>query len=426
MASLPTSPKPSPTPTIAWGAYCVVYYVQAVIMSMILMNVPVFLRRGLGLDWLGVTAAFVVMFAPVLLRPAFAWWADRHSTSLNWFLYIGAALVIAGSAGASVGAIIGMSGVALITAGLAVAVVGATLLNVAADSHIIRAVLLERSARVNGVKKFAAFLGIANGQLCYIFWVGADITNLTAWAKYFAIPAIAATVGYVAMVGFSRGRQFLSPVTGLPPVRAPWLFKIMKDGESARPAPILVGLVLVATFLFSVPDGFVEAPFEVFLVDTYGETAWVTYSSVILVGGIIGAGGYLLAGWRCRHAPEWDLAWFLCVAAAYNAFLWSIPSFPGVLWVTVVAQLPATFVQVRLLQSWQGHAYSRRPSLLFQVFVVTYQLGKVVGIGASGVIMTAVGYAGVFATGVLISGITLGLIVVYLILFKRLQGSKKT
>ncbi len=403
---------------IPWGAYGAVYFIQAAIMAMVLMNVPVFLRQGLGLDWLGLTASYVVMFAPVLLRPVLAWAADRRPASLAAFLLLGIVLVIAGSAGASAGAYAGPGGIIPTTIGFAVAVVGATLLNVAADSHIVRAVPLALSAKVNSFRRIFAFLGIATGQICYILVVGSHFADFPRWTAYFAVPAVIAGAGYVLALVIRKG-DVLPAVANLPPRRAPWLEAATQEGGRARDAPVVLGMTLAIAFLFTISDGLVETTFENFIVDSYGGTAWITYSGVMMLGGVIGVAGYVLAARSGKRAPEWAFLWYFPILIAYYTFLWAVPPFQGVLWATVALQVPAAFVQVRLFQSWQAHAYSRRPGLLFQFFMVTYQLGRIVGIGLSGGIMTTAGYAGIFAGAVAAWGVVLGFAVAYHIISKR-------
>ncbi len=404
---------------ISWGAYGVVYFIQAAIMSMILMNVPVFLRQGLALDWLGVTASYIVMFVPVLLRPLFAWVADRRPTSFATFLFLGVILVIAGGVGASIGAGEGFDGIIVTTAGFAIAVIGATLMNVAADSHIIRAGPFDRSAKINSYRRIFAFLGIATGQVGYLLLVGSHYTDFSRWAWYFAVPAIIAIAGYILVCVASKGWRILPAVAGLPPRHAPWLWEATKKGESEHDAPLILGTVLVIAFLFMVPDGMIETTFENFIVDTYGNPAWITYSTIIMFGGVIGVLGYVLAGRSGKRPPEWDLLWYLPFVVLYYAFLWMIPPFQGVLWVTIALQVPATFIQVRLLQSWQAHSYSRRPSLLFQVFMATYQLGKVVGIAISGFVMNVAGYAGIFCGALIAWLVAMGFAIIYHFILKE-------
>ncbi len=410
-----TNARPAAIP---WGAYGVVYFIQAAIMSMILMNVPVFLRQGLGLDWLGLTASYVVMFAPVLLRPVLAWGADRRPASLATFLLLGIMLVIAGSAGASAGAYPGPGGLIPTTIGFAVAVVGATLLNVAADSHIVRAVPLALSAKVNSFRRICAFLGIATGQVCYVLMVGSHFADFPRWTVYFAVPAVIAGAGYVLALVIRKG-HILPAVANLPPRRAPWLEAATQEGGRARDAPVILGVTLAIAFLFTISDGLVETTFENFIVDSYGGPAWITYSTVIMLGGVIGVAGYVLAARSGKRAPEWAFLWYFPILIAYYSFLWAGPPFQGVLWATVALQVPATFVQVRLFQSWQAHAYSRRPGLLFQFFVVAYQLGRIAGIGLSGGIMIAAGYAGILASAVAAWVVVLGFAVAYHVISKR-------
>ncbi len=404
---------------IPWGAYGVVYFIQDAIMAMILMNVPVFLRQGLALDWLGVTASYIVMFVPVLLRPLFAWAADRRPAALAAYLLVGVLLVVMGSVGASLGASGGLGGILLTTIGFAVAVVGATLMNVAADSHIVRAVPLDKSARVNSFRRIFAFLGIATGQVCYLLMVGSHYTDYARWMVYFAVPAIIAGVGYVLACIIRRGWRILPAVEGLPARRAPWLLAATQKGEREHDAPLVLGLVLAIAFLFTISDGLLEATFENFIVATYGSPAWITYSTIMMLGGVIGVAGYVLAARSGKRAPEWDLLWYLPLVVVYYAFLWVMPPFAGVLWVTVALQVPATFIQVRLFQSWQAHAYSRRPGLLFQVFMATYSLGKVVGIAISGFVMKTASYAGIFSGAAVVWVVVLGFAIAYHFISKK-------
>ncbi len=413
---------------IPWGAYCAAYFIQAAIMSMILMNVPVFLRQGLALDWLGLVASYIVMYVPVLLRPLFAWAADRRPAALATFLLAGVLLVVIGSACASWGAYEGLSGITMTTIGFAVAVVGATLMNVAADSHIVRAVRLDQSAQVNSRKRIFAFLGIATGQVSYLLIVGSRFTDFPRWMLYFAVPAIIAGVGYVLVCVVQKGWRILPAVGNLPPRRAPWLLEAAKKGEHAHNAPLVLGVVLAIAFLFTISDGLLETTFENFIINTYDPLgcmeinycpAWITYSWVMMLGGVIGVAGYVLAGRSGKRAPEWDLLWYLPIGVMYYAFLWAVPPFQGMLWVTVALQVPATFIQVRLLQSWQAHSYSRRPGLLFQVFMATFSLGKVAGIAISGFVMNAAGYAGIFGGAVVVWVVVLGFAIAYHFIAKK-------
>ncbi len=399
---------------IPWDAYYVVYFVQATIMSMILTNVPVFLRQSLALDWLVLITSYVFMTVPVLLRPLLAWVVDRRPALLSSFLIGGMILVVAGSAGASAGAFVSIGGIMPLSIGFAVAVVGATLMNVAADSHIVRAVPLDLSAKVNSRKRLSAFFGIVLGQGCYLFMVGTHFGDFSRWTIYFAVPAVVAATAWI-ILGLKRGRHPLPDVEGLPQTRAPWLVKAQADAvKRGRQTPRnLFVLLLTLTLLFTVPDGLIEATFENFVVETYGGSAWLMYLTFSIAGVLIGAVGYLIAGRSSKRAPEWTFLWYVPVLAAFDLLMWVKAPFLLVLVLTVTLQIPISFMLVRLLQSWQGHSYTRRPALTFQAFIATYQLGKLAGIGISGFIMVSAGYPGIFAGAVITWVVVMGLAVAY-------------
>ncbi len=412
-----------PPARVPVGTYCVIYFIQASIMAMILTNVPVFLKQGLGLDWFALTASYAVMFVPVLLRPLFAWGSDRRPALIPILLVAGVLLVILGSACASLGALAGIGGIVITTVGFALAVVGATLMNVVADSHIVRVVPLDRSARVNSFKRTASFLGIGLGQICYLFLVGFNYTAFSRWMWYFMLPAIVAVGGFAAIIAVKKGWKVLPSVQGLPPRRAPWLREKENEARGNQVTPnrrfLILGVVVAIAFLFNMPEGLIESTFENFIVEIYGDAAWISYSTVLLLGGPVSILGFLLAGWGGKHAPERDLLWYCPLVIAYYSFLIMAPAFSSLLWVTVCAHLPTALIFVRLLQSWQWHSYTKHPALTFQVFMATYQFGKLAGIGLSGYIMATAGYGGIFTWAAILFAVALGLAIAHACISKR-------
>src|SRR4030042_2244131 len=63
--------------SIPWGVYFTAYFIQGILMQLLLGNISVFLRKALNLDWLVLTTSFFIMAVPVVLRPLFAFIADK-------------------------------------------------------------------------------------------------------------------------------------------------------------------------------------------------------------------------------------------------------------------------------------------------------------------------------------------------------------
>lgn len=410
--------------SIPWDAYFTSYFIQGILMQLLLGNVGVFLYNALGLDWLVLTASFFIMVIPVVSRPLFAFVADKRPASLSSLLIFGLFLVTTGTGVASLGTLSGAGGLWILTVGFSVGVVGATILNVVADSHIVRLVPLDKSARVNSYKRIFAFLGVLIAQLGYIFIVGENMQDLTAWALYFTLPAICSIITFAIISFKKKSLQILPVVTGLPQFRAQWLANTSAEGKNQKDKLFPIVLLIFILFLFNLPDGLLETPWEIFITKTYGSAQWVTYEGLIVLGGVVAGVGFILARRSGTHAPEWDFLWFAPITTAYYALLLFMPPFEVVIGVTIGLQIVAGFMQVRILQAMQGHSYFKRAGLTFQIFMVTYQGGKFLGIGLSGIMMTYGGYLGLFFSSVVIWLIIFALSIGYWVTTRRARVHK--
>lgn len=401
---------------IPWSAYLVSYFIQGAIMPMILMHVTVYLKQCLGLDWLTLTAIFVIIIVPVFLRPVFAIITDRRPKSLSLMLIFGGFLVIMGSSLTGLSVLQGISGLSFITIGFTAGATGAIILNVVVDSHIIRATSLDKSAKVNSLKKITSFLGGAITPLAYIYFVGSNLSDSSAWAIYFSLPAFI-TIVFLPLVCFQKKTWKLLPeVYGLPPKRAKWLENEEYNLGNAKTKIILIILLASIIFLFFFPDGLFEAPWENFVVEMYGNEAWSLYNLWVIFFGIASVFGFLNALIPRKKIPEWDLLWYIPLMLGYYVMILFAPSFPIFLVVTMAFQIPSAFIQVRIFQAMQRHSYVKRAGFTFQVFMVMLQGGKFVGIGISGVIMSNGGYTGIFMATILSVLIMLSCVIVYWII----------
>ncbi len=395
-------PERNANVSIPLDAYFTAYFIQASIMQMLLINVVIYLRQTLAIDWLAMTASFFVMFVPVLLRPLFAVLVDRRPVILPYMLVAGGLLIIGGSILAYLSALEGIDWLVVLIIGFSAGVIGATMINVAADSHIIRSVPLDKSAKINSLKKIAGFLGGAVVQFAYLFIIGKNVLVSSSWATYFSLPGIITIALFLIITMRKKSWKLLPEVTGLPPLKAKWLENKNTVTQGAKANWISISLFFIILFLFFLPDGLLEAPWENYIYDTYGNEAWFTYSGFIILFGIISIMGFLLARRSGKKAPEWDLLWFGPVAIAYYAMFLLAPPFPVILGITTFIQIASGFIQIRILQSMQSHSYFKRAGLTFQLFMATYQGGKFLGIGLSGFVMTTSGYTGLFAITVII------------------------
>ncbi|OLS13060.1 MAG: hypothetical protein RBG13Loki_3322 [Promethearchaeota archaeon CR_4] len=410
---------------IPWITYRYAYYAQAIIMSMLLMNVPVFLRQALTLDWVVLATSFIAIYSPVLFRPIFAWGADSHPKKIAIMLASGTVFVVLGSIGASVSALYGVDGTLGIICGLCLAVVGATFLNVAADSHIVRTVALSLSARVNSQKRIAAFVGIFTGQVLFTVLVGINLAEFTKWAVYFALAGILTGGIFAVIMLINRSWRWLPDVSNCPPTQQAQMKEPQKHVTRIPSLKVMI-ILLVISFLYNLPEGFVETTFENFIVDSYSANALIVYSFIIVFGGILGVFGFWLAGRSKPPSPERDFYWLLPLVIIYYILLSFILPFTVTIGITLGIQIIGSFIQVRFLQSWHRYSHPVKPGLTFQFYVVIFQLGKLCGIGFSGQIMLGVGYEGLFlmAAGILV--IPLILVLIFSKITNKIVNKKST
>ncbi len=406
---------------IPWSVYFSFYFIQGVVMQMLMINVAVYLYQTLDLDWYPLTVSFIVMILPVLLRPLFAFAVDKHPTSLSPLLVIGVILVFTGSTLAGISTLAQNAGLVGFTIGFSAGIVGATILNVIMDSHIVRAIPLDKSAKVNSYKKVSGFLGGAISQFAYIFLVGKLVGNFSGWAIYFSVPAMVTAGFFLMLILHKRSWRVLPDVAGLPPLQAQWLESKTLNATTSQNKPLPVALLVIIMFLFFLPDGLLETSWENFIIGTYGLDAWFSYSALIVVFGIISIAGFIIARRSGKRAPEWDLFWYSPMVIAYYVMLLLPTPFEVVIGVTTAFQILNGFIQIRILQSMQSHSYFKKAGLSFQIFMMVFQGGKFVGIGLSGWVMTVGSYSGLFGITILIWSIIFALTLAYWMLTR---GSK--
>ncbi len=415
------------SPPIPWIVYFVSYFLQGIIMPMILIHIPVYFVKGLGLDWITVTAVFVVIIIPVFLRPVFAIITDRRPKMLSPMLIIGGSLITVGCIIAGLSALEGFSGLLPFTIGFSAGVAGAIIFNVVTDSHIVRAISLDRSSKVNSFKKVFSFIGGALVPISYVFTVGNNFTDYFAWAAYFSLPAIIGVVVLILIVAQRSIWKTLSEVTGLPPLRASWLGNNIVDSNLVKKKIFPMIILAAIMFLFFFPDGLFETTWENFIIESYKGEAWSVYNLTMIPFGIVSILGFVLARRSGKKVPEWGLVWYTPLMLGYYLLVLNNPPFPVFLLVSLGFQFPSAFIQVRILQSIQSHSYSKKAGQTFQVFMVMLQGGKIVGISISGAVMIIGGYAAIFYATILIVLVMLSFVFVYWVITgsSRSRSSQK-
>lgn len=411
---------------IPWLVYYFAFFTFSILTSLVSINLPVFLRQGYNLDWTTSTLLFIIPVVPALARPLLVRNIDRKPSLIRSLINYGIFFIVAGSTGlilcfwVGLGELVGLVGSII---ALTFATFGGNLINVAVDSHVLRATPLELSARVNVNRKIGTFLGVLASQVFYISLVNIKFDDFFSWNMYF-LASLASVIGfYLLCLGIMGSKPLLSTesVTLEYKILKKWI-KTDKTPSKIPWAQII--LLMVITFCFALPDGLTEVTFENYIIDTYAENGWMIYSSFLIFSGAIMVIGYVIARRLKKTVPE---KWLLLVVPfnlAYYAILYFVPSVLLVIVLTIILFIFNGFMQVILFQFWQKNAFWWRPALLFQLFFFGYLVGKYPGILLSGNIMLQAGYPGIFLLSTILWGTAL-ICNIFFIFWSKVKKSKE-
>jgi hypothetical protein len=284
---------------VPW-TYAAVYFTEAAVIVMLFTNVPVLLKQAFNMDWLTLTATDLGALAPILLHPVLGVVITRRQHLLGRFVLLGFALVAAGGAITSAISLATAASAGDVATGLSLGIAGATLINVAADSHIVLTVPKAQISRVNSRKRMAAIAGIIAGQGLFLLFVGPQVGVLAAWAPYLLVPPAFAIGSIILLLACGRSWNFLplprDPAGALMP-RQP---RETPAARGAPPAWPVIALVILITLACYFPLGFINMTWGNFLVDTYGAPAYTSY----VVFAIISIPLQMLGAWAAGRVPR--------------------------------------------------------------------------------------------------------------------------
>src|SRR5271157_4688156 len=384
--------------SLPWKTYVIAYFNQAAVMVMLFSNVPVLLKQAFGMDWLALTITFLGAMAPVMLRPLLGHYATKHPAHLNMMLLGGFLLLFGGgilNAVAVENTLLVIAGG--ITTGLILTIGGATLVNVAADTHILRYTSKEKISYVNSRRRLAAIFGMFVGQICFYAIVGNRAGVLFAWWPFLLLTPIFAAGSIVLLWGFQQRWDPLP--TGLLAIQVADHCQASEVKAMPKTAAI-INLTFIAAlafvFMYNFPSGLVETPWENFLFENYGKDAFATY----VLFGLLFAPLTMLGAWFAgrQHGEHPERIFFLLapISAGFYFAMAAQPAFALVIILVAGLSIFSGFSDVRMFEVMQSRSAGIRGPLEFQCLFATLEIGKYIGVALVAVAMPVFGYSGLF------------------------------
>jgi MFS family permease len=406
----------------ATTTYAVVYFNQAAVMAMLFTNVPVLLKQAFNMDWLALTLTFLGAMAPALLRPVFGLYAMRHNQRLNPMLLAGFSCLITGGFLNTFAALkITIIAVGGIATGLILTITGATLMNVAADTHIVRYTPKDEIARVNSRRRLAAILGIFVGQIFFFVIVGDNAGVLSAWWPFLVLTPIFAAMSLIYLWGVQKKWNPLPP----------YLNQIQNKeistrnlGQDAPAKAVKVSSAFLAVlgfaFMYNFPNGLVETPWGNFLFEIYGSNGYATYILLGIAFMPLTMIGAWLAGRKHGERPEMIFFVIAPFLAVFYFIVATQPNYWLIMLLVAGTSILGGFGDVRCFEIMQARSTGTRGPLKFQVLFAVLEIGKYVGVALVAGAMPVYGYAGLFV----ITGIMYLLQMIFALFLLKTRGEK--